>query len=211
MKSTTRSSIMRGLVAATGLLGAGILIAIPTLANSAPAISNSTSMHLAQTQSVGNLVQVLSNDDSFNTLVRAVQAAGLADTLSTQGPFTVFAPTDQAFDNLPAGQLDTLLKPENRELLRSILLYHVAQGEIQSGQLQNGGLKTLGGGLAVRVLPDRVFINDSTVVKADIPASNGVIHAIDRVLMPRELRAELEARTAGAQPQQSPGAVRGLW
>jgi uncharacterized surface protein with fasciclin (FAS1) repeats len=135
----------------------------------------------------GTIVDVAVSAGSFNTLVAAVKAAGLADTLSGKGPFTVFAPTDAAFAKLPAGTVDTLLKPENKEKLKAILLYHVVAGDVKSTDLKDGeSVKTVGGkSLTVHIASGVVTINDATVVKADIPASNGVIHVIDTVLLPK--------------------------
>ncbi|MGB3695771.1 MAG: fasciclin domain-containing protein [Spirulinaceae cyanobacterium] len=140
---------------------------------------------------VGNIVQVASSNDSFDTLVAAVQAANLVDTLSSPGPYTVFAPTDAAFAALPEGALEVLLKPENRNLLVKVLSYHVVSGEVKSTQLRTGRVQTLGGGIAVRVSPNRVIVNGGSVVLADVDASNGVVHAINTVLMPRSLRNQI--------------------
>ena len=127
---------------------------------------------------------------NFKTLVAAVQAAGLVDTLKGQGPFTVFAPTDEAFAKLPAGTVDDLLKPENKDKLVAILTYHVLPRELTSNQM-------LAGPFHVRTLkatPDRtlaitknasgVTVDDAKVIKADIMTDNGVIHVIDTVLLP---------------------------
>ncbi len=135
----------------------------------------------------GTIVDVAVSAGSFKTLVAAVKAAGLADTLSGKGPFTVFAPTDAAFAKLPAGTVDTLLKPENKEKLKAILLYHVVAGDVKSTDLKDGeSVKTVGGkSITVHIASGVVTINDATVVKADIPASNGTIHVIDTVLLPK--------------------------
>jgi uncharacterized surface protein with fasciclin (FAS1) repeats len=114
-----------------------------------------------------------------------VKAAGLAGTLSGPGPFPVFAPTNDAFAKLPAGTVDTLLKPENKAKLTAILLYHVVPGTVKSTDLKSGDVKTAEGQtIAVDVSGGAVKINGATVTKADIPASNGVIHVIDTVLIP---------------------------
>lgn len=139
-----------------------------------------------------NIVGVASSDDQFSTLVAAVKAAGLVDTLSGEGPFTVFAPTNAAFDKLPAGTLDDLLKPENVEKLKTILTYHVVPAKAMSTDLSNGQEITTvqGGKLTVKIANGEVTLTDamggvSKVVKADVPASNGVIHVIDTVVMPQ--------------------------
>ncbi|MCS7061685.1 MAG: fasciclin domain-containing protein [Anaerolineae bacterium] len=121
---------------------------------------------------------------NFTTLVAALQAAGLAETLK-HGRFTVFAPTDQAFAKLPAGTVENLLKPENRAQLRSILLYHVVRGSLDSGAvLKHGDLHTLQGGRLTVTVSNTVKINQAQVILADVIASNGVIHVIDAVLLP---------------------------
>jgi uncharacterized surface protein with fasciclin (FAS1) repeats len=123
---------------------------------------------------------------SFNTLVAALQAADLVDTLKGNGPFTVFAPTDDAFKKLPPGTLEMLLKPENKEKLRAILTYHVAAGELTAAKvIKLSSVKTLNGqSVAIGTSDGTVMVNNAKVVKADIHASNGVIHVIDTVLLP---------------------------
>ena len=123
---------------------------------------------------------------SFNTLVAAVKAAGLVDTLKGAGPFTVFAPTDEAFAKLPAGTLEMLLKPENRDKLIKILTYHVLTGRVTSAEVVKlKEAKTVAGGKLRIDAKHGVRVNNSTVVKADVMTSNGVIHVIDTVLLPQ--------------------------
>lgn len=124
---------------------------------------------------------------SFNTLVSAVGAAGLVDTLKSPGPFTVFAPTDDAFAKLPAGTVESLLKPENRDKLVSILTYHVIPGQVMAADLAGKRLNaTTVQGQTVHVDGTHgVKVNTSNVVSADVVASNGVIHVIDSVLLPK--------------------------
>jgi len=122
----------------------------------------------------------------FKTLAAALQAAGLVDTLKGPGPFTVFAPTDAAFAKLPAGTVESLLKPENKAKLTAILTYHVVPGAVKAEQVTKlDEAKTVNGAM-VKVSTDhgKVMINNANVVKADIPASNGVIHVIDTVILP---------------------------
>lgn len=132
-----------------------------------------------------DIVDTAVSNGSFKTLVAAVQAAGLAETLKGAGPFTVFAPTDEAFAALPAGTVDDLLKPENKEKLTKILTYHVVSGKVMSGDL-NDGMKaaTVGGAEVTIDLDNGAMVNDAKVVTADVAADNGVIHVIDKVLMP---------------------------
>ena len=135
----------------------------------------------------GNIIQVATGPgmEQVTTLVAAVKAAGLVDALEGPGPFTVFAPTNAAFAKLPPGTVDDLLKPENKEKLKAILLYHVHKGDsIKAKDCKTMSLDTLGGTVAVKVDGDSVMINDAKVIKADVPASNGTIHWIDTVLMP---------------------------
>ncbi|MFV8370601.1 fasciclin domain-containing protein [Flavobacterium sp. LB2R40] len=146
-----------------------------------------------------NIVGVASGNADFTTLVTAVKAAGLVETLSGDGPFTVFAPTNEAFAKLPAGTVDNLLKPESLDKLKSVLTYHVVSGKFEAAAVieainKNNGkftVKTVQGGSIVLSLKDgKVMLTDangatSTVVLADVAASNGVIHAIDTVVMPK--------------------------
>jgi transforming growth factor-beta-induced protein len=123
----------------------------------------------------------------FNTLVAALKAAGLVDTLKSPGPFTVFAPTDEAFAKLPPGTVENLLKPENRAKLQSILKYHVVAGKVMSGDVVKlDSAKTLEGqDLEIKTMGSKVMVNNAHVIKPDIVTSNGVIHVIDAVLLPR--------------------------
>jgi len=122
---------------------------------------------------------------SFGTLVAAVQAAGLVETLKGDGPFTVFAPTDDAFAALPEGTVENLLKPENKDQLTAILTYHVVPGKVMSGDLSNGMMaKTVQGGDVTIMTEGGVTVNGANVISADVMASNGVIHVIDQVIIP---------------------------
>ena len=124
---------------------------------------------------------------SFNTLVAAVQAAGLVDTLKSPGPFTVFAPTDEAFAALPAGTVESLLKPENKDQLVAILTYHVIAGEVMSKDLAGKKLSAptvQGSNVDIDATGGGVLVDGANVVAADVDASNGVIHVIDKVILP---------------------------
>ncbi|OWY69978.1 beta-Ig-H3/fasciclin [cyanobacterium TDX16] len=136
-----------------------------------------------------NVVALAAANDSFKTLTAALKAAGLTETLSGQGPFTVFAPTDAAFAQLPQDALQELLKPENKDILVKILTYHVVPGNVTSSDLKSGEVKTVeGGAVNVQADPSKgVSVNDASVVQPDIKASNGVIHAIDKVMLPPDL------------------------
>ena len=135
-----------------------------------------------------DIVDTAVSNGSFKTLAAALQAAGLVDTLKGTGPFTVFAPTDAAFAKLPAGTVETLLKPENKERLRRVLTYHVVSGKVGSTDVTK--LKSTkavsGDAIAIAVKDGKVMVNNATVVTADVAASNGVIHVIDTVILPPE-------------------------
>lgn len=123
---------------------------------------------------------------SFTTLVAAVQATGLVETLKGEGPFTVFAPTYEAFAALPKGTVETLLLPENKDQLIAILTYHVVPGKVMSGDLSNNMMATTAQGGDVTIMTEGgVTVNGTNVVTADIEASNGVIHVIDAVILPK--------------------------
>lgn len=134
-----------------------------------------------------DIVDTAVSAGSFKTLVAAVQAAGLVDALKGTGPFTVFAPTDDAFAKLPAGTVETLLKPENRDKLIAILTYHVVAGKVLAADVVKiKEAKSLEGSMVkIAVKDGKVYLNEnSTVVKTDIVTSNGVIHVIDSVILP---------------------------
>jgi len=122
----------------------------------------------------------------FNTLAAALQAAGLVETLKGEGPFTVFAPTDEAFAKLPAGTVENLLKPENKDQLVAVLTYHVVPGKVKSDKVVtlDTASTVQGSNVAVSVRDGSVFVDDAKVIKADVWASNGVIHVIDSVILP---------------------------
>jgi uncharacterized surface protein with fasciclin (FAS1) repeats len=147
-----------------------------------------TAGFLATAQSyAADIVDTAVSAGSFNTLVAAIKAAGLVDTLKGPGPFTVFAPTDEAFAKLPAGTVDDLLKPENKAKLVAILTYHVVPGKVMAADI--AGKKTMaksvqGSEITIDAMKD-VMVDGAKVVKADIAADNGVIHVIDTVIMPK--------------------------
>lgn len=158
-------------------------------ASPSPSTPSTPSSEGATTGSGNNVVALAAANDSFKTLTAALKAADLTDTLSGTGPFTVFAPTDQAFAALPQDALQELLKPENKAILVKILTYHVVPGKVTSTDLKSGEVKTVEGG-AVNVKVDSatgVTVNDAKVVQPDIQASNGVIHVIDKVILPPDL------------------------
>jgi uncharacterized surface protein with fasciclin (FAS1) repeats len=205
MKNQNLPSWMKQLTGFAGVIGATALIGFPAWAhiNSNTRVANAT-----QTQQVaGNvktaaspapnaaspapmaagkdIVAIASGDAQFKTLTKALGAAGLVTTLQGKGPFTVFAPTEAAFAALPKGTLENLMKPENKAKLTKILTYHVVPGSVLSTSLKSGNVKSVeGSSLKVVVSTGKVTVGGANVVKADMKASNGVIHEIDKVLMP---------------------------
>lgn len=149
------------------------------------AMSSSVAQAETQCARKGDLVAVAGGAGSFNTLVAAVKAAGLVETLQGDGPFTIFAPTDEAFAKLPEGTVEDLLKPENKEKLIAILTYHVVASEVPAADVTTMQAKTVNGqSLNVNVTDGLVMVDNAKVVKTDVFASNGVIHVIDTVLLP---------------------------
>ena len=134
-----------------------------------------------------DIVDVAVSAGQFNTLAAALKAADLVETLKGDGPFTVFAPTDEAFAKLPAGTLEHLLMPENRDQLVAILTYHVIPGKVYAADVVKLDSATTvnGADVSIKVSDSGVAVNDANVVKTDIKASNGVIHVIDTVILPR--------------------------
>ena len=154
-----------------------------TLGMAPAAFAGSGKAHAAKTDIVDTAVAA----GSFNTLAAALKAAGLVETLKGDGPFTVFAPTDDAFAALGESTIHDLLKPENKAKLTAILTYHVVAGKVTAADVVKLTSATTVNGqtVAIKVVDGHVMINDATVVKADVPASNGVIHVIDTVLLPK--------------------------
>lgn len=173
---------------------------VNTDSNNMATVSNDTSHSAAMTPEAGvmvgganmvpskNIVENAMNSADHTTLVAAVKAAGLAETLSGSGPFTVFAPTNEAFNKLPAGTVDKLLKPEMKNDLTKVLTYHVVPGAIRAADLKDGQkLKTVEGHeLTVSIKDGNVMIDGAKVTTADVISSNGVTHVIDAVLMPKK-------------------------
>ncbi|MBK8445467.1 MAG: fasciclin domain-containing protein [Micropruina sp.] len=156
-------------------------------ATSAPMTSAPMSPSASATSpaSAGTIVDVASGNEDFSTLVAAVKAAGLVETLSGDGPFTVFAPTNEAFAALPDGLLDKLLEPANKGVLTKILTYHVVSGEVMAADVKPGKVKTVEGTeITIATSGGGVTVNKANVTATDVDASNGVIHVIDAVLVP---------------------------
>ena len=136
----------------------------------------------------GTIVEVASSNPDFSTLVTAVKAAGLVETLNGTGPFTVFAPTNAAFDALPAGVLDKLLLPANKESLTKILTYHVIPAKVMAADVTAGQVATVEGSKVTIATADGVKVDKATVTATDVAATNGVIHVIDQVLVPADVK-----------------------
>ena len=194
-QSNNKTGIIVGIVALLAI-GGGLLWTVSSKKDDDKKTTNETSQtqQVAQQPAVkspGTIVVLASNTPSLSTLVTAVKAASLVDTLQGQGPFTVFAPTNAAFEALPAGTLDTLLKPENVNTLKSILTYHVVPGKILASDLKDGQVITTvqGGNLTVSIMGGKVYLIDAkgnkvVVEAADVNADNGVVHVIGGVLLP---------------------------
>ena len=157
-----------------------------TVATEAPS-TEAPATEAPATEGPGDIVAVASEAGSFSTLVAAVEAAGLVETLQGDGPFTVFAPTDDAFAALPAGLVDKLLLPENKELLAKILTYHVVSGKVMAADVMAGEVATVEGQNITLGTEGGVTVNGANVVSADVMASNGVIHVIDAVILPPDV------------------------
>ena len=199
MKIKSSTQIIQQLAILAGILSIGTLFVSPVSANNhEDAMESSTEMtEMEMNQSntdAGSIVEVASGDETFSTLTKAVEAAGLTDTLSdSSASYTVFAPTDEAFNQLPEGTLDYLLQPENKEVLQRVLSYHVLPQAVTSSEITGGEVETLDGGLVTEITEDGVVVNNASVVTPDIQASNGVIHAVNRVLLPADLQSTLSS------------------
>lgn len=134
----------------------------------------------------------------FNTLLAALEAAEISDVLDGDGPLTVFAPIDSAFEALPTGVLDALLEPENQDLLIDVLANHLLDSQVVSSELSSGTVRTLGGDVSVNVSSGEVQVNDARVLRADVQGRNGVIHVIDQVLVPASVAQALSSRASAS-------------
>jgi uncharacterized surface protein with fasciclin (FAS1) repeats len=156
------------------------------LLTAATAVAILSQPALAEPNTKADIVDVAVKADSFKTLVAAVKAAGLVDVLKGDGPFTVFAPTDEAFKKLPEGTVESLLKPENKDKLVSILKYHVIPAKVMAKDVKSGKVKTvLGKEVNINASEWGVKVDNAKVIKTDVAASNGVIHVIDQVILPK--------------------------
>jgi uncharacterized surface protein with fasciclin (FAS1) repeats len=200
MKSKIWNGFNKKVALFLGVAGTSLLMGLPVVAGVDTTADRMTDSNEAISESVTEtpepnmamspqtISEIAASSDSFKTLTKALEAAGLTDTLSGEGPFTVFAPTDEAFAALPEGTLEQLLQPENRDMLVQVLTYHVVQGSVMSGDLSTTEVPSLEG-RAINVTVDEgsVMVNSANVVQADIEASNGVIHVIDKVILPPQM------------------------
>lgn len=164
---------------------------MPTMSEPATTEETQPASESGEMAESATIVDIASGNESFQTLTAALQAADLAGVLAGEGPFTVFAPTDEAFAALPPGTLEMLLMPENKDKLVQILTYHVVPGSVKSTDLEAGPVPTVeGSDVNVTLGENQVMVNDASVVTADIEASNGVIHVIDKVILPPDLEIQ---------------------
>ncbi|MEO1395297.1 MAG: fasciclin domain-containing protein [Cyanobacteria bacterium J06634_5] len=177
---------------------ASVLVKPAVLQEGPTAIEQPEASSTAATQ---NIVDLAGSTAEFSTLTSALLTANLTDFLDGDGPFTVFAPTDAAFSALPPGALDTLLRPENQDLLVGLLYNHMAYGDVTSNQLASGALDTLQDRVSIGVTPTGITVDGANVVQADVAATNGVIHAVDKVLLPDGFDSQLQARIDGNLPE----------
>lgn len=184
-----------------GFVGLGLVAASAACAPTADTATTTTESPIAESPMAESpaatptanetIDQVVASNDSFSTLNAAIQAADLGTTLSGTGPYTVFAPTDAAFAALPAGTLDQLLLPENKAELQKVLTYHVIPGSVSSAQITPGAVNTVEGApVNIAASAGEVTVGDAKVTQPDITASNGVIHVIDKVLLPPGLQLQ---------------------
>jgi uncharacterized surface protein with fasciclin (FAS1) repeats len=170
----------------SNILNVAAIAAAVTITPSLIAGECSASKSAATSAAGKDLVAVAGGADNFKTLVAALKAAGLVETLQGKGPFTVFAPTDEAFAKLPAGTVENLLKPENKEKLVAILTYHVLSGKVMAADVKTMDAKTVQGQTVEIIVADAgVTVNGAKVLKTDVMADNGVIHVIDTVIVPK--------------------------
>jgi len=170
-----------------GILASLAVVTAVALAACSSGRPDSSMEESAPETAVGTIVEVATGAGGFDTLVAAVIAADLVDTLNSAGPFTVFAPTNDAFAALPEGVLDALLLPKNKAVLAKILTYHVVSGQVMAADVTDGDVATVEGQTVKLSTKGGVTVNGAPVISADVMASNGVIHAIDGVLLPADI------------------------
>jgi len=186
MKNKIKTTVLMGALVLTFGCNSADTTNTPAAGSSAAATTGAGQSGVQDDQSAKNVVQVAIGSKDHTTLVTAVKAAELVDALSNAGPFTVFAPTNAAFDKLPAGTVDGLLKPEKKEALTDILQYHVSVGVFKEDMLQDGQSigQVNGGNITISKKDGKIMINGVANVIATVPASNGIVYIIDAVLLP---------------------------
>ncbi|WP_008314003.1 fasciclin domain-containing protein [Leptolyngbya sp. PCC 6406] len=188
-KPLTIGLVSLGAVFALGACGdAGDVTADPV--EETPTVEAPAEEEMTAAETGSTVVDIAASDESFSTLVTALEAAGLDEVLAGEGPYTVFAPTNEAFAALPEGVLEELLLPENQALLTQILAYHVVPAEVLSADVTSGEAPTAAGvplSITVDDTTGEIMIDEATVIQADVLASNGVIHGIDQVLLPPDV------------------------
>jgi uncharacterized surface protein with fasciclin (FAS1) repeats len=177
-------SVIVGLLAGCGSDSADV---VETQAPMTEAPSSEAPSSEAPADELQDIVTIASGNEDFSTLVAAVTAAGLVETLQGEGPFTVFAPTNAAFAALPAGLVDKLLLPENKDLLVKILTYHVVAGKVMAADVMAGEVASVEGQNIIITIDGDVKVNSANVIEVDFEASNGVIHVIDAVILPPDV------------------------
>lgn len=205
------SMFSKKVLAIAGILGLGLVT--PALADDHTAVETDAEASeieaedsLAQVEAESSIAEIVAGVEEFSTLEAALEAADLVEALSGDGPFTVFAPTNDAFAALPDGVVDALLLPENQDLLTDVLTYHVIPDEVASDELETGSVPALNGDdLNFTIDNDMALVNDIPIVAVDIPATNGLVHVIqDGVLVPESVATELESRLAEAEEPTPP-------
>lgn len=175
-----------------------IPVVTPTPLTTTSPVTPTSPIGTTANRNLAELAQTAASQGQFQTLTKAVQAAGLNDQLTTPGPYTVFAPTDAAFAALPKATLNNLLKPENKQLLVRLLAYHVVPGQVTSSQLTSGQVNTIEG-TPVTIKVDNtsktISVNGAKVTQADIPASNGIVHIVDKVILPPNFPASFNTKS----------------
>jgi uncharacterized surface protein with fasciclin (FAS1) repeats len=179
--------IASGLLVCFLLVGGSVVGNAQQCPSQCPASTVAVSAAAHQETEAKDIVDTAAGAEGFSTLVAAVKAAGLVEVLKGEGPFTVFAPTDEAFKKLPKGTLESLLKPENKDQLVAILKYHVVAGNVKAADVVKlkSAKTVLGQEVKIKVEGDTVMVNNAKVVKTDIVCKNGVIHVIDTVILPK--------------------------
>lgn len=194
MKAIKKLSGVIAVAGASALISLPILVQAQATPENRPGSMNSEPAAAPEPQAETTaqsqtIVAVAATNDNFSTLKAALEAAELTETLAGQGPFTVFAPTNAAFEALGKEKVEALLKPENKDKLIKVLTYHVVPGQVLSADLKSGETKTVEGGQVMVMVKDgKVKVNNAQVTQADVKASNGVIHVIDKVLLPPDLK-----------------------